>query len=103
MAMSYCSSSSVPCMKAIRVQRFGGPEVLEVDNEVKIPEISDSQVLVRVMYAGVNPVETYIREGQYSKLPDPPYIPGSDAAGYVDKVGSEVVGLTPGTRVFVTG
>ena len=47
--------------------RFGGPEVLEVDNEVKIPEISDSQVLVRVMYAGVNPVETYLREGQYSK------------------------------------
>ena len=47
--------------------RFGGPEVLEVDNEVKIPDISDGQVLVRVMYAGVNPVETYIREGQYSK------------------------------------
>ena len=47
--------------------RFGGPEVLEVDNEVRIPDISDGQVLVRVMYAGVNPVETYIREGQYSK------------------------------------
>ena len=47
--------------------RFGGPEVLEVDSEVKVPEISDNQVLVRVMYAGVNPVETYIREGQYSK------------------------------------
>lgn len=47
--------------------RFGGPEVLEVDSEVKVPEISDDQVLVRVMYAGVNPVETYIREGQYSK------------------------------------
>ena len=47
--------------------RFGGPEVLEVDSEVKVPEILDNQVLVRVMYAGVNPVETYIREGQYSK------------------------------------
>ena len=47
--------------------RFGGPEVLEVDNEVRVPDISDGQVLVRVMYAGVNPVETYIREGQYSK------------------------------------
>lgn len=54
--------------KIIRIlSRFGGPEVLEVDNEVKIPEISDNQVLVRVMYAGVNPVETYIREGQYSR------------------------------------
>ncbi len=34
-------------------------------------------MLVRVIYAGVNPVETYIREGQYSRLPDLPYIPGS--------------------------
>ena len=33
------------------------------------------------MYAGVNPVETYIREGQYSRLPELPYTPGSDAAG----------------------
>jgi hypothetical protein len=38
------------------------------------------QVLVRVVYAGVNPVETYIREGQYSRLPDLPYIPGSGTA-----------------------
>ena len=100
--------------KIIRIlSRFGGPEVLEVDNEVKIPEISDNQVLVRVMYAGVNPVETYIREGQYSRyvngmyrtrirctiapllfrLPDLPYTPGSDAAGYVHQAGKNVTGL----------
>ena len=48
------------------------------------------QVLVRVVYAGVNPVETYIREGQYSRLPDLPYTPGSDAAGYVQQVGQHV-------------
>jgi len=100
--MSYSSSSS-SCMKAIRVQRFGGPEVLEVDSEVKVPEISDNQVLVRVMYAGVNPVETYIREGQYSKLPDLPYTPGSDAAGYVHQAGKNVAGLKVGDRVFVSG
>ena len=35
------------------------------------------QVLVRVLTAGVNPVETYIREGQYSRLPELPYTPGS--------------------------
>lgn len=90
-------------MKAIRVQRFGGPEVLEVDSDVKVPEISDNQVLVRVMYAGVNPVETYIREGQYSKLPDLPYTPGSDAAGYVHQAGKSVTGLKVGDRVFVSG
>ena len=73
--------------------RFGGPEVLEVESNVKLPEIQDDQVLVRVMYAGVNPVETYIREGQYSRLPDLPYTPGSDAAGYIHQVGKDVTNL----------
>merc|ERR1719186_1809849 len=55
------------------------------------------------MFAGVNPVETYIREGQYSRLPDLPYTPGSDAAGYVHCVGPSVKHLSVGDRVFVTG
>ena len=45
------------------------------------------------MYAGVNPVETYIREGQYSRLPELPFVPGCDAAGYVEAVGEAVHGL----------
>jgi len=91
-------------MKAVRVHRFGGPDVLEVETDLQIPEISDDQVLVRVMYAGVNPVETYIREGQYSKLPELPYTPGSDAAGYVFRIGNNVSGgLKVGDRVFVSG
>ena len=67
--------------------------MLEVESNVKLPEIQDDQVLVRVMYAGVNPVETYIREGQYSRLPDLPYTPGSDAAGYIHQVGKDVTNL----------
>ena len=55
------------------------------------------------MCAGVNPVETYIREGQYSRLPDLPFVPGCDAAGYVEAVGNAVTGLKVGQRVFVTG
>ena len=54
------------------------------------------------MYAGVNPVETYIREGQYSRLPELPYTPGTDASGYVEAVGRRVAGLRIGQRVFVT-
>jgi len=92
-----------PTMKAIRVHAFGGPEVLSLEDSVCIPEVQDNQVLVRVIYAGVNPVETYIREGLYSRLPDLPYIPGSDAAGYVYKVGSAVTNLKIGDRVFVAG
>jgi len=90
-------------MKAVRVHRFGGPEVLQVDANVPVPEVGDDQVLIRVMFAGVNPVETYIREGQYSRLPDLPYTPGSDAAGYVQQLGRNVTTLKVGDRVFVSG
>ena len=57
---------------------------------MKIPEVKEDQVLIKVVYAGVNPVETYIRDGQYSRLPDLPYTPGSDAAGIVHQVGKNV-------------
>merc|ERR1712002_222263 len=90
-------------MKAVRVHRFGGPEVLQVDTNVPVPEVGDDQVLIRVVFAGVNPVETYIREGQYSRLPDLPYTPGSDAAGYVQQLGRNVTTLKVGDRVFVSG
>jgi len=90
-------------MKSVRVHRFGGPEVLQVDSNVPIPEVGDDQVLIRVIFAGVNPVETYIREGQYSKLPELPYTPGSDAAGYVQQLGRNVTNLKIGDRVFVSG
>ena len=65
--------------------------------------VLNMQVLVRVKCAGVNPVETYVREGQYSRLPDLPYIPGADASGVIEKVGSDVQNLKVGQRVFVTG
>jgi len=90
-------------MKSVRVHRFGGPEVLQVDTNVPVPEVGDDQVLVRVVFAGVNPVETYIREGQYSRLPDLPYTPGSDAAGYVQQLGRNVTTLKVGDRVFLSG
>ena len=38
--------------------------MLQVDTNVPVPEVGDDQVLVRVVFAGVNPVETYIREGE---------------------------------------
>jgi len=96
-------SQNVMTMKAIRVHTFGGPEVLHLEDQVTVPQVKENQVLVRVVYSGVNPVETYIREGLYSRLPDLPYIPGSDAAGYVHEIGSAVKNLKVGDRVFVAG
>jgi len=89
-------------MRAIRVEQFGGPEVL-VLREVEDPRPGPGQVLIRLRAAGVNPVETYIRQGQYARLPGLPYIPGSDGAGDVLEVGRDVSHLKVGDRVFVSG
>lgn len=87
-------------MKAIRVHKFGGPEVLQLD-DVPDPKAGPGQVLVRIKAAGVNPVETYIRSGNYVNLPALPYIPGGDAAGVVEAVGDGVRRLRRGDRVWV--
>ncbi|HET7570960.1 MAG TPA: NADPH:quinone reductase [Gammaproteobacteria bacterium] len=89
-------------MQAIRVRRFGGPEVLCCE-DVPIPSPEPRQVLVQVHAAGVNPVDTYIRTGTYARKPDLPYTPGSDAAGIVAALGRDVEGLAVGDRVYTSG
>jgi NADPH2:quinone reductase len=87
-------------MKAIRVHKFGGPEVLQLDT-VPDPVPGPGQVLVEIEAAGVNPVDTYIRSGAYAQLPTLPYIPGGDAAGVVRALGPGVSRFRPGDRVWV--
>ena len=89
-------------MKAIRVQQFGDPSVMKLED---VPEKSPGagQVLVDVKAAGVNPVDTYIRSGQYASLPPLPYTPGCDAAGVVAAVGSDVADVKAGDRVYFSG
>lgn len=89
-------------MKAIRVQQFGGPEVLKIEN---VPDLQPGpgQVLVKVHAAGVNPFETYQRTGTYAIKPQLPYTPGADAAGTVISVGNGVQRVRAGDRVYVAG
>lgn len=89
-------------MKAILVNEFGEPEVMKLE-DVPTPSVGDSQVLVRVKAAGVNPVDTYIRAGMHAQKPDLPYTPGKDAAGIVEAVGNEVKKVKIGDRVFTAG
>jgi len=89
-------------VKAIRVQDWGGPEVLRLE-DVPEPVPGPGQVVVRAHAIGVNPVDTYIRSGIYGKDRPLPYTPGSDAAGEVLAVGEGVAGLEPGTRVYTSG
>ncbi len=89
-------------MKAIRVHEFGGPEVLKLE-DVPEPKAGAGQVVVEVKAAGVNPYDTYLRQGTYAIKPDLPYTPGSDAAGIVESVGEGVQGVASGDRVYVGG
>jgi NADPH2:quinone reductase len=87
-------------MKAIRVRQFGDPEVMVVED---VPDLTPGpgQVLVRIHATGINPVETYIRTGNYPLKPALPFTPGTDGAGIVEAVGSGVTSVLPGTRVYV--
>lgn len=75
---------------------------------MKLEDVPDTQpgaahVVVDVKAAGVNPVDTYIRSGQYATLPPLPYTPGSDAAGVVAAVGKDVHDFKQGDRVYISG
>src|SRR5437899_9730774 len=87
-------------MKAIRVNEFGGPEVMHLE-DVPDPEPGPDQVLVRIHAAGVNPVDAYIHTGTYVRKPKLPYTPGSDGAGIAVRVGARVEGFKPGDRVYI--
>ena len=89
-------------MRAIQVTAFGDPDVMRVA-ELADPIPGPREILVWIRAAGVNPVDTYIRAGQYASLPPLPYTPGMDGAGEVKAVGPGVTGIKPGERVYVTG
>jgi NADPH:quinone reductase-like Zn-dependent oxidoreductase len=86
-------------MKAVRVHRFGPPEVISLDDLPK-PEPGRGEVVVRVKAAGIGPWDALIRSGK-SVLPQPlPLILGSDLSGEVDSVGADVNELQVGDEVF---
>ena len=87
-------------MKAIRAHSFGGPEVLQLET-VEDPVAGPHDVVVDVRAAGVNPADTYMRNGTYAIRPELPYTPGGDAGGMISAVGTDVTEHKVGDRVFV--
>ena len=83
-------------MKAIRVQTYGGPEQL-LYQDVEPPEPRPNEALVKIDAIGVNFIDVYHRTGLYP-LPLP-FTPGSEAAGTVESIGSEVSDIAVGDRV----
>ncbi|PYT01676.1 MAG: NADPH:quinone reductase [Acidobacteria bacterium] len=89
-------------MKSIVVHEYGSPEVMKIE-DVLTPEPAAGQILVKVVAAGVNPVDTYLRSGNYPNAPKTPYTPGKDAAGVVEKIGDGVTKFKTGDRVYTAG
>jgi NADPH:quinone reductase len=89
-------------MKAIRVNQFGGPEVMQLE-DVELLKPAPDEVVIEVKAAGVNPVDAYIRSGNYTIKPFLPYTPGMDAAGTIKAVGLKITRLRPGHRVYAIG
>ncbi|MGE5303831.1 MAG: NADP-dependent oxidoreductase [Alphaproteobacteria bacterium] len=86
-------------MKAVRIHRFGSPEVLSL-KEVPKPEPGSGEVLVQVKAAGVGPWDALVRSGK-SALPQPlPLTLGSDLSGVIHATGPGVERLNTGDEVF---
>ncbi len=88
-------------MKAVRIHVYGNSDVLRYE-DAEVPQVNGNDVLVRVEYAGVNPMDWKVREG-YFKEAIPLKMPatlGMDFAGTVEKVGDKVKRFKPGDKVF---
>ncbi len=95
------AQSSTPTMKAVVIHEYGDPEVLKYE-DIPRPEPKDDQLLIRVIAAGVNPVDGMIRSGMFAREGNRafPIILGGDVAGVVEKVGSKITKFKSGDPVF---
>ena len=88
-------------MKAVRIEEFGGLEVLQW-KDVSEPSIRPGQVIIKVDSSGVNYADIMRRQGNYPG-PDLPSTLGLEAAGTITEVGEGVTGLSVGQRVLGMG
>src|SRR5262245_28047434 len=94
-------SEAVQTMKAIRIHRYGGSDVLTYE-EAPRPQPAAGEALIRVHAAGVNPADWRIREGHFqSMIPYKlPMIPGWDFSGVVEETGPGATRFKKGDAVF---
>ncbi|MDJ0415392.1 quinone oxidoreductase family protein [Rhodococcus opacus] len=89
-------------MKAIRIERYGGPEVLQ-RQDVPVPTPSRGEVLVEVAFAGINFMDVHTRQGKYehsrSYRVGIPLTLGMEGSGIVHEIGPDVDGFAVGDRV----
>jgi NADPH:quinone reductase len=89
-------------MKAVRIEEFGGPEVLRTA-DVPMPEPGEDEVLIELRASGVNRADVLTRGGGYHAAGQPPIVPGFEGNGVVREVGPAVTGISVGDRVLAFG
>src|SRR5690349_3506363 len=87
-------------MKAVVCEGFGGPEVLAWRDVPDPPPPGPDEIQVRIEARGVQYVDVLMLAGKYQFRPDPPFIPGGEAAGSVVAVGQNVTQFRVGDRVM---
>lgn len=89
-------------MRAIRIEQYGGPEVLRLQ-DIPVPVPGEGEVLVRMAHAGINVMDVGTRKGAFADSQTYPVrLPttiGMEGAGTVERVGAGVAGFHPGDRV----
>ncbi|MEY9778261.1 medium chain dehydrogenase/reductase family protein [Arthrobacter sp. MW3 TE3886] len=85
-------------MKRVVIDRFGGPEVLQVV-EVEDPRPGPGEVRVRVLASGVSFTDAQLRAGTYLGGPKPPFTPGYEFVGIVDEIGPGCSRVRVGDRI----
>jgi NADPH:quinone reductase-like Zn-dependent oxidoreductase len=101
LAATSLGQADKPTMKAIVIHEYGGPEVLKYE-DVPQPKPKQDELLIRVIAAGVNPVDGMIRAGMLDKEGHRafPIVLGGDISGVVEKVGSKITKFKSADPVF---
>jgi NADPH:quinone reductase-like Zn-dependent oxidoreductase len=101
--MAQTSQAKAQTMRAVALEKFGGPEALKIQN-LPIPKIEADDVLIRVEAAGVGAWDPFEREGRFVEImgskPTFPYVLGTDGAGTIAAVGKAVNQFKEGDRVY---
>jgi hypothetical protein len=87
-------------MKAMVCEAFGGPEVLALREVPDPPPPGPGEITVRIAARSVQYVDVLMLAGKYQFRPDPPFIPGGEAAGKVIAVGPDITGFKQGDLVM---
>ncbi len=88
-------------MRAAFIEKLGAPDVIQI-GELPDPEVGAKDILICSEFAAVNPIDCYLRSGAAPASLKMPFVLGCDLAGIVERVGTNVVDLRVGDRVWTT-